>query len=45
MGEGIGEDEEDGEWEVGLVSAVAEALAGEGERRRKESYMLLVLTR
>ena len=29
MGDGIEEDEEDGEWEAKFVSAVAEALAGE----------------
>jgi hypothetical protein len=31
VGDGIRADEEDGEWEVELVSAVAEALAGEDE--------------
>ena len=31
--DGIQADEEDAEWEVELVSAVVEALAGEEERR------------
>ena len=44
-GDGIRADEEDGEWEVELVSAVAEALAGEDESEDAGELYLFVLAR
>ena len=38
VADGIRADEEDGEWEVELVSAVVEALAGEERARMRVSY-------